>query len=49
MKLNINEAWAALKEGDYEGAIKALFSGFQSVQEFVDDLIAYLRGVVGLE
>ena len=49
MKFNIEGAWAALKTGDYEGAIAALFSGFKSVQEFVDDVINYLRNAIGVK
>lgn len=48
MSLNIKKAWALVKEEDYEGAIKALFSGFEGIQEFVDKLINYLRDVTGL-
>ena len=49
MKLNIEGAWAALKEGDFEGAFAALFSGFGSIQDFVDDLINYLRETIGVK
>lgn len=48
MSLGIKGAWEALKEGDYEGAIAALFAGFDGIQAFVDDLIEYLRDVTGL-
>ena len=49
MKFNIEGAWALLKEGKYEDALAALFSGFKGVQEFVDDVIDYLRRTIGVK
>ena len=49
MKLYIKEAFALAIDGDIKGAFAALFQGVQGPDAFFADLIAYLRGILGIE
>ena len=49
MKLYIKEAIETAMGGDVKGAFAVLFQDVEGPEAFFADLIAYLRGILGIE